>query len=143
MSQYAVVADDGSLIPTGSTQVEQVGEAASGAEDAGDRTDLIVGSADPSDTFALPDGQVFDAGEVVDEGATDADVATPTDTGAGTVTDTPSTTTDTPPSASEGVGESVRQVIIPSQSSGGLPTGLLTAGLAVVAVIVALLGGGE
>ncbi|WP_251329578.1 hypothetical protein [Haloplanus pelagicus] len=143
MAQNVIVAEDGSLIPTGDTQVEQVGEAASGAEDAGDRTDLIVGGADPSDTFALPDGQVFDSGEVVDEDAVDAGVATPTDTGGGTVTDTPSTTTDTPPSASDGVGESVRQVIIPSQSSGSLPTGLLTAGLAVVAVIVALLGGGE
>lgn len=142
MAQNVIVAEDGSLIPTGDTQVEQVGEAASGADGADDRTDLIVGGADPEDTFALPDDQVFDSGEVVESEDSDAGVATPTDSGdvvGDGLEDGGPTITDTDGSTSDG-GVDATTV------TGGSGGGLLTAGgvgiAALLVGVVALVAGG-
>jgi hypothetical protein len=131
MAENVIVAEDGSLIPTGDTQVEQVGEAAHDADEAGNDLDTIVGGADENDTFALPGDRAYQEGDVVDLDSGDTASATATDT----------TSTDTPPTTSDGVGDSVRRIIVPDQSSGGLSTGLLGVVLAVIVAAAALLGG--
>lgn len=139
MAENVIVAEDGSLIPTGDTQVEQVGEDAIDADTAGDSTDTIVGAADPSDTFALEGDRVFDDGEVVSttdssssSGGSDSPAATPDSTDSSSDTSPASTTTET-----------VRQVIVPTSSGdGGFSIGVVVAiGLALVAGVGALAGG--
>ncbi|GAB3315266.1 hypothetical protein [Haloplanus salinarum] len=138
MAQNAIIAEDGSLIPTGDTQVTQVGEATYDASEADERTDIVVGGADQDDTFALEGDRVYDSGDVVDEESFDGGGSSPTPTSTDTTSSPDPTTTDT--STSSSTGESVREIVVPTSSGGGSGVGILAVAAAAVAVVGVLVG---